>query len=308
VTTPRSAPIYHEPARSYTTVIVLLAVFVVGCVTDWAVTGRAGHVLGWVVAAVVVCGILLVATRAVRTFRSITVTDDAVTVGTHALDRASIVGCDRAVDPALPVLGQTMREGLPKGVPGLTLRLADGGVIAVPTRRPAALAAVLELPEPLSDIRPAEPGDSLALQDIERRTATLYRVAGVELPAGWTNLKQIDEAAAVFVVGRPAEGFARLGEIDGLAHLAVIAVIPPRIRTGLGARLLDAACVWARARGFPAIVVTTFADLTWNAPFFAAHGFVEVDGLSPGLAELRDWERAAGLDGVARRVVMRREL
>jgi GNAT superfamily N-acetyltransferase len=304
VSAPPREPVYHEPARSYATVLVMVGVFIAGAVLDGALTHRIAHVFAWLAGGVVVCGILLVATRAANQFRSITVTGADVIVGEYSLDRASIVGFDRTVDPALPVLGQTMREGLPKGVPGLALRLADGAVVSVPTRRPDALAAVLALPEELGDVRPAEPEDRAALEDVERRVVALYRVAGYELPADWSRAKQRDDGAAEFVLGRPAEGFVRVGELDGVAHLEVIAVIPPRIRTGDGTRLLEAALDWARARGYRAMTVTAYADLQWNASFFAKHGFAEIGDLSPGMAELRDWEHAVGLDALGRRVAM----
>jgi len=305
VTTPHDEPIYHEPARSYATVLAMLAVFVIGAVLDEMLTHRVTHLLAWLAGGAVVCGILLVATRAANQFRSITVTDASVTVGEHSLDRASIVGFDRTVDPALPVLGQTMREGLPKGVAGLALRLADGALVAVPTRHPDALAAVLALREEQGDIRPAEPDDRASLEDIERRTVALYRVAGFDLPDDWSRSKRIDEGGVLFVLGRPAQGYVRVCELDGQAHLEVIAVIPPRIRSGDGVRLLDTAFDWARAHGYSSMTVTAYAELKWNAEFFAKHGFVEVTELSPGLAELRDWERAVGLDAVGRRVAMR---
>jgi GNAT superfamily N-acetyltransferase len=305
---PRAAAIYHEPARSYATVLGMLAVFVVGGVLDAALTHRVVHLIAWLVGAAIVCGILLVATRAANQFRSITVTDADVTVGESSLSRTSIVGFDRAVDPAAPVLGQTMREGLPKGVPGLALRLADGAVVALPTRRPDELAAVLALPEEQCDIRPGEPDDLAALEDIARRTVALYRVAGHELPADWSRTRLSDDAAAVFVLGRPVEGFVRIGELDGQAHLEAIAVVPQRLRSGDGARLLETAFDWCRARGYRAMTVTTFAELPWNASFFAKHGFAEITDLPPGLAELRDWERAVGLDAVGRRTAMRADL
>lgn len=306
---PTVDPVYHEPARGYGTVLALVVIFAAGCAADVLLTGREVHVIGWAVAAVVVCGIMLVATKSARMFRSITVTRDEIVVGENAIDRTSILGVDEKVDPNTPVLGQRMREGMPRGVPGLTLRLADGALLAVPTRRPAELARVLDLPNDSADIRPVEENDLAALEDIERRAIALYRVAGLELPTGWTSTKQLGDDGVVFVSGRPAEGFVRLGEVDGCAHLIALAVVPPRIRHGLGSHLLDRAVVWARANGYPAMLASTFADVQWNAPFLAANGFVEVPGdPSPGMAEVRDWERAIGMDSIGRRIVMRREL
>jgi hypothetical protein len=72
--------------------------------------------------------------------------------------------------------------------------------------------------------------------------------------------------------------------------------------------LLDAACAWARTAGYRAVTLTTYAEVAWNAPFYAERGFVELTSLTPALAELRDWERDIGLDAVGRRVAMRRDL
>ena len=302
-------PVYHEPARGYATVFALLAIFVAGATIDALLTGRAIHAVGWAIATFVVCGIMLVATKSARVFRSITMTRDEIIVGEGSIERSSVLGIDEKVDPSTPVLGQRMREGMPRGVPGLTLRLADGALLAVPTRRPAQLAAVLDLPNDSADIRPYEENDAEALADIERRTIALYRVAGHELPSGWTSSKQRSDQGAIFVAGRPAEGFVRVGELDGCAHLIAVAVAPPRIRSGLGARLLERAIVWARANGYDSMLVSTFEDVQWNAPFLSAHGFVEVTGEpSPELAEVLDWEHAIGMDAIGRRMVMRKAL
>jgi hypothetical protein len=52
----------------------------------------------------------------------------------------------------------------------------------------------------------------------------------------------------------------------------------------------------------------TYAEIPWNGPYYASRGFVETDEVTPGLAELRAWERDVGLDALGRRCVMRREL
>ena len=119
---------------------------------------------------------------------------------------------------------------------------------------------------------------------------------------------RLREAAVVLVAGRPAVGFARVDVVDGLAHLEQLGVLPEDTRMGIGGELVEAACRWAADQGLRAITLITFADVPWNAPFYAARGFREIDELTPGLAELRDWERDLGLDRVGRRVVMRRDL
>lgn len=300
--------VYREPGRSYVALLLILVLFALGCVLDVVLTGQLVHLAAWIGAAVVVAGINLIAIHTARALRSVVVTRDEVRVGSAGLPRSSIVGVDPAVEAGVPVLGQTVREGLPRGVPGLALRLADGGAIVVPTRHPQRLAAVLEVSAAVPFVRPAEPEDLPALAEIEERASALFRVAGTPLPSGWSSTAELDEPTAVFVVGRPPYGFIRLVEVDGTPNIAVIGLVPGRVREGIGSLLLEAACDWAREQGHDAITVTAYADVPWNAPFFAARGFAEITELGPGMVELRDWERAVGLDSVGRRVVMRREL
>ena len=58
---------------------------------------------------------------------------------------------------------------------------------------------------------------------------------------------ELERAAAVFVAGRPPVGFVQIEEVDGLAYLVELAVIPRWMRQGIGTALVDRACEWARA-------------------------------------------------------------
>ena len=80
------------------------------------------------------------------------------------------------------------------------------------------------------------------------------------------------------------------------------------MRRGLGTALLQAACDWAMAEGLPAITLTTFRDVPWNAAFYRRHGFVELTEPGPELTAVRDQERALGLDAVSPRIAMRKDL
>ena len=106
-----------------------------------------------------------------------------------------------------------------------------------------------------------------------------------------------------------AVGYAIVDIVDGLTHLEQLSVHPDSGRRGLGGRLLEHVCEWAGDEGFPAVTLTTFRHLAWNAPFYAAHGFRELadDELGPELRRLREEEAREGLDP-ALRVCMRRDL
>jgi GNAT superfamily N-acetyltransferase len=300
--------VYYEPAQTYRSAWALFGALLAGFVADLASGHGSKHVWAWLIAVVLVVGVDVLVTRAARSLRSITVTRTELRVGEDSVPRDSITGVADGVDPTLPVFGLSVGQGLPGATPGLAMRLADGAVLVVPTRHPDRLAAALQVSPEAPGVRPAEPDDLVALPEIDGRAESLFRVAGYELPDITFPVAALHDALAIFVAGRPAVGFVWVGEVDDLPYIEELAVIPGRMREGLGTALLEAACDWAAADGFRAITLITFAEVVWNAPFYAARGFTVVDDIPPGLAALRDKERAAGLDTVGPRVVMRREL
>jgi GNAT superfamily N-acetyltransferase len=86
-------------------------------------------------------------------------------------------------------------------------------------------------------------------------------------------------------------------------------VLPAYGRRGLGGRLLEAVCDWARAHGYPAVTLSTFRDVPWNGPFYRRHGFRDLRPAewTPGMQAIREKEARHGLR-VEARVFMRRDL
>ncbi|WP_018347566.1 GNAT family N-acetyltransferase [Longispora albida] len=154
-------------------------------------------------------------------------------------------------------------------------------------------------------VRVASAEDLALLPAVE--TAADEMFDGMDLPPAGS-AGELAAARLVLVAGDPPAGFARVEIVDGLAHLEQLSVHPEHGRRGLGGALVEAACAWAAAEGFPAITLITFADVPWNAPFYARHGFEPLTELTPGLGELRAHEGELGLDALGTRVVMRREL
>ncbi|UEJ82906.1 GNAT family N-acetyltransferase [Brachybacterium halotolerans subsp. kimchii] len=131
----------------------------------------------------------------------------------------------------------------------------------------------------------------------------------------------------VAVVGAAADervaGFAHVLEIDGAtargdraeAHLEQLAVLPAFGRRGIGRALVEASYTWAAGRGHMRITLRTYAEVPWNAPFYARCGFRVVDptvgggdfdtAFQRGLVET---ERGAGLGRHGRRVLMVRDV
>jgi predicted N-acetyltransferase YhbS len=58
-----------------------------------------------------------------------------------------------------------------------------------------------------------------------------------------------------------------------------MSVHPDFQKRGIGAGLLRASIIDARNSGFRALTLTTFRDVSWNAPFYARIGFEEVTAL-----------------------------
>ena len=78
------------------------------------------------------------------------------------------------------------------------------------------------------------------------------------------------------IAGDEIIGFAAAAPKGRELHLHELSVTRSWQRRRVGATLLEALAIDARNSGFRAITLTTFRDLAWNAPFYAAHGFVEV--------------------------------
>jgi hypothetical protein len=86
-------------------------------------------------------------------------------------------------------------------------------------------------------------------------------------------------------------GFAVLELLDGAVHLEQLSVHPAHGRQGIGA-----------AR----VTLLTYADVPWNAPFYARHGWRPDPSPTRALLALREQETALGLDRHGPRVVMTR--
>jgi GNAT superfamily N-acetyltransferase len=307
------ADVYREAPRSYWSLLGVVGVFVIGFVIDAILGGATAHLIGWVAATAIVVGIWALVLYAVRSEKSLRVTAADLWVGDEAIPRDRIAGFAATADgdDDLPVLGWP--RGKPRQLRGVTVRLADGRDVVVPTRFPGRLRTALglgdeALPAQGQEVRAAARSELGLLAEVDDRAEAIFRAAGYHLPDIPSDPAVLSRAKAVFVAGRPPVAFVQLDEVDGLAHVSELAVIPRWMGQGIGTALLDRACAWAADKGYRAITLTTYADVPWNAPFYAKRGFVEIDELGPGLTAIRTRERELGLDDVGRRVVMRRDL
>ncbi|MEV7869857.1 GNAT family N-acetyltransferase [Streptomyces sp. NPDC088124] len=172
-------------------------------------------------------------------------------------------------------------------------------------------------------IRPATRTDLPFLQDIEGAAGEAFRALGMaavadDAPPALAVLEHYRSAGRAWVAGTGDDGTAGDGRpvayllhdpVDGAAHVEQVSVHPDAARLGIGRALIDHLAARAVGAGFTALTLTTFADVPWNAPYYARLGFrtLTEDRLTDGLRALRRAEAAHGLDRWPR-VCMRRAL
>ncbi|GHJ15638.1 GNAT family N-acetyltransferase [Micromonospora sp. AKA38] len=163
--------------------------------------------------------------------------------------------------------------------------------------------------------RSARADELTGIQRIEVASGAPFREIGMHLVADMPPLPLDALAAgqragrlrvAVDAADRPI-AFALVDLVDGAAHVQQLSVDPAYARRGIGRGLLDEVAGWAAAEGWPALTLTTFRSVPWNAPYYARCGFRELAEaeLSPGLAGFLAAEAALGFDATDR-VAMRR--
>ncbi|MDR6198391.1 GNAT superfamily N-acetyltransferase [Microbacterium sp. SORGH_AS428] len=99
-------------------------------------------------------------------------------------------------------------------------------------------------------------------------------------------------------------GFVHVIEFDGGAHLEQVSVLPAFGGRGIGRALVEAAKDAARKSGYDRLTLRTFADVPWNAPFYASAGFAIEEAADDFHRELIDTEARLGLDRLGPRVQM----
>ncbi|MEH0841600.1 GNAT family N-acetyltransferase [Micromonospora sp. CPCC 205711] len=164
-------------------------------------------------------------------------------------------------------------------------------------------------------IRTATADELTDLQRIEVASGEPFReigmVAVADAPPLPLDVLAAGQAAGRVWVAADAQdrpvGFALAELVDGCAHVQQFSVHPDHARRGMGRRLLDHVAEWAAERDLPALTLTTFRSVPWNAPYYARCGFHPLSDseLTPGLVAVLAAEAGLGLD-MADRVAMRR--
>ncbi len=165
-------------------------------------------------------------------------------------------------------------------------------------------------------IRDAPPGDVPFLAPIERTADAMFVAVGHPEFVGAGTIDD-DYAIEAIIEGRirvaelngQVVGWSLVSRLDGELFLSQLSVDPAFGRHGIGTALLLACIERARAAGEPSILLDTQADVAWNAPWYARHGFEAVppDAWTDGLARRASAQTAEGFDW-STRVFMRRGL
>lgn len=149
----------------------------------------------------------------------------------------------------------------------------------------------------------AQPDDAGRLCAIEREAVELFRgheawpsYSAMALPVDIVRQLITRGLCWVAAVDDEVVGFVCL-DTDGnpgAIGIAEIDVLPAFGGRGIGAALLEHACGWAREAGYARVDLGTLADVPWNAPFYAKHGFAVVDKRAPEFAEALARDRDNG--------------
>lgn len=164
-------------------------------------------------------------------------------------------------------------------------------------------------------IRLARPDDLPALIDIEREAGSLFRAVDMAAiadddPGSVAELAVYQSAGRAWVSvddGDRPVAYLVAEVVDGHAHVEQVSVRPSHARRGLGSALIETLAEWAVSRGLPALTLTTFAAVPWNAPYYERLRFrVLADAeIGAGLRAIRRAEADRGLDAWPRVALIR---
>ncbi|MBN9531230.1 MAG: GNAT family N-acetyltransferase [Alphaproteobacteria bacterium] len=149
------------------------------------------------------------------------------------------------------------------------------------------------------------------LPAIERAAAARFATIGLDqvaaAPLTSDEPRQHGDLTLVATRGDEIAGFLLARRQDDAVFVRELDVHPDDAGNRLGARLLDAAGDWAARHGARWLTLTTFAEVPWNAPYYARLGFeiFSPGSDAPDLAARLAAEEPV-LSGYGRRVAMRR--
>jgi GNAT superfamily N-acetyltransferase len=166
-------------------------------------------------------------------------------------------------------------------------------------------------------IRAAHARDLPLLGPLEHRAALRFKDSAHPYAVSLPNfdvkrLAELSEAGTVWVAVNAADepiGFVIAQRRGDDAYVHELDVEEAYGRRGVGRWLLARVAEWARAEGATSLLLSTFSDVPWNAPFYARLGFAVVppEAYTTAILAQRESEAAAGMP-LTSRVMMRAPL
>lgn len=131
--------------------------------------------------------------------------------------------------------------------------------------------------------RPFRDADAEALIGVGLRSTRLLAGHGfpellAEPPTGARAFRAFARRCAVIVAQTRVEpvAYAAIAPLDRFLHLKELAVDPAHGRRGIGSAIVAAIVAEAARAGHAGVSLSTFRDVPFNAPFYAARGFEEL--------------------------------
>ncbi|MFF7292877.1 GNAT family N-acetyltransferase [Microbacterium sp. NPDC008134] len=159
-------------------------------------------------------------------------------------------------------------------------------------------------------IRAARADDAEILEAIEASADSLLieTLGAWDWPPAGDGVSRLVDPGFVLLIEEDSThspvGFVHVLDADGYAHLEQLSVVPTAGRQGHGRALVLAALSEAQGRGYSRVTLRTYAEIPWNAPFYASCGFVESLPESAFHRSLVESEASLGLERYGRRVQM----
>jgi GNAT superfamily N-acetyltransferase len=155
------------------------------------------------------------------------------------------------------------------------------------------------------------------LQEIERAAGRCFADIGMpevaaDAPLPVSVLDRYRQASLAWVATGPDDmpwAYLVAERLSGSLHVEQVSVHPAYARRGIGRALVEHSATHAAALGIPALTLTTFEQVPWNAPYYLRCGF-RVLGASEWTSEMRAIRAREAEHGLDRwpRVAMRKEL
>lgn len=163
----------------------------------------------------------------------------------------------------------------------------------------------------------AEPRDANAIREIEFEAAQRFFSVGMagiaDAPPMALEIIERKIAAREIIAAVAADsycvGFVMFEPQPARIYVQELDVLTSHAGQRIGAALIEQVARITRERGLTQLVLSTFREVPWNAPYYRRLGFRDIEEaeLDTALIARRDAHIARGLDE-SKRVFMRRDL